>query len=42
MYSLHVKKVLLLLLFVLFIVGGSVYAATSIDYNSTDSLQVQL
>ncbi|PMC40783.1 bifunctional metallophosphatase/5'-nucleotidase [Bacillus sp. UMB0899] len=42
MYSLHVKKVLLLLLFVLFIVGGSVYAATSIDHDSTDSLQVQL
>lgn len=42
MYLLHVKKVLLLLLFTLFIVGGSVYAATSINYDSNDHLQVQL
>ncbi|HWJ78724.1 MAG TPA: 5'-nucleotidase C-terminal domain-containing protein [Niallia sp.] len=42
MYLLHVKKVLLLLLFALFIVGGSVYAATSINYDSNDLLQVQL
>lgn len=42
MYLLHVKKVLLLLLFALFIVGGSVYAATSINYDSHEQLQVQL